>query len=129
LLTDRDVGFVPAVTNANGTPAGAWAATLVPIPNAVELNLYRNPATGKLVHLVNGRFFEEKDPYMALTILEASNLSALRLAEPAQTHDYMNDIYQGETWYQNQRVISQNQDAIDEMRRFRQDYERNTLNH
>jgi hypothetical protein len=142
LLTDEAVGFVPAATNANGTPVGAWAATLVRITNAIESNLFSDPATGKLVHLVNGQFFEEKNPYMALTPQAISYLTKLRLAEqqqqpkvvvqmlpPLQTHDYMSDYYlqsyQHQILQQNQQTIFQNQQAIDEMRLLRHDYEWN----
>lgn len=135
----------PDATNPNGTPLGAWAATLVRITNAIESDLFKDPATGKLVHLVNGKFFEEKNPYMTLTPQAISYLAKLRLDEqqqqpkvivqmlpplqtyqyispPLQTHDYMNDFYQQQTMYQNQQ-------AIEEMRQLRHDYEFNSVFH
>ena len=130
-LTLDEAGRLPAgdvfdqvATNANGTPNGAWAATLVRITNAVESNLFSDPATGKLVHLVNGQFFEEKDRYMAMSPKALLYVTQYELDHPTplQTHDYMNDYYQLET-------LSQNRQAIQEMQLMRWDYERNTRNH
>jgi len=62
--------------NANGTPLGAWAATLVPV--TTEENLFRDPVTYKLYRIKNGEIVEENNPYAGLTLEQTKLLIQLQ---------------------------------------------------
>ena len=114
-LTDADIY---GSKNANGTPAGAWASTLVPV--MTENNLFLDPATGKLYRVLNGKIFEETNPYAGMTpeqidLLEINLLAHMRsdtayqerpiaAYHPTPTPDYTSDFYQHQ--FQPQQISS-----------------------
>lgn len=133
-----DSGVAPA-KNANGTPFGAWAATLVVVPT--EDNLYRDPATRKLYRVQNGLIVEDTNPYDGLTLEQNLLLAKINSDAPNPERQsviylqtppsYMDNFYQQQTFQQNQQVIEQNrqalgqnQQALDDLRKIQQDAER-----
>ena len=133
--------------NANGTPAGAWASTLMPV--ATENNLFRDPVTRNLYRVQNGAIVKETNPYAGIPLnvllqIGQSRLEASRQAVEANRQDeYLFELRRANNIADQQRQLAErnylfpqhdrmtdyyNQQYLYEIQLLRSDYERNALN-